>query len=262
MIIDAHTHAHPHKDGFGSRYDSSIEGLIRDLEESEVDKAIVFPIAATTGLISPISNRFVAECCEKYPDKLIGFAAVHPVEDEDPVGALERDVARFGLRGLKVHPRRQGISAAEPKLVPVVAKAAELNIPVAIDCMLGKPTPLRDQLPLTVDDLCKAVPDAKVIMCHAGGWRFMDALAVAVANDNVYLDLSVSLEYFHQTPFEDQFIFMLKQVGAERLIYGSDFPEHSIKDSFVRSRAILVEHGFSEEELSHIFSKNILSLIG
>lgn len=262
MIIDAHTHVHPQADGFGPRYDAGLEAFIRDLDASEVDKAILLPLATVTGMFPPISNEFVAECCSKHPDKLIGFATVYPGQDKDAAGTLERDVARFGLKGLKLHPRHQGMSVADPRVIPVVRKAAELNIPVAIDCMLWKPIPLRDQVPFNVDDLCKAVPEAKVIMCHAGGWRFLDALAVVKVNDNVYMDLSASLEYFHETPFEDQFMFVLKQAGANRLIYGSDFPDRSVKESFVRSKAILEKHGFSGDDLDQIFCRNILSLLG
>lgn len=261
MIIDAHTHIHSEKDGYGSRYDASLEYLIQNLEESEVDKAIVLPIACDTPYVKRTENRFVAECCQKYPDKLIGFASVHPLEDPDPAKRLEHDIKTYNLKGLKIHPRFQGISANDTRLVPLIEKAAELNIPVAIDCLLWKPTPLKMQLPFNIDELCKKVPEAKIIICHAGGFRFLDTLAVAVANDHVYLDLSVSLKYFYNTPFEEQFIFVLKQVGAKRLIYGSDHPQDPLKECFVRSKEILLKHNFSVEDLEFIYSKTILSLI-
>ncbi|HIJ65316.1 MAG TPA: amidohydrolase [Candidatus Hydrogenedentes bacterium] len=262
MIIDAHTHIHPEKDAYGPEFDATPERLLNDLAESEVDKAVVLPLAADSPYAKRTENCFVAEWCAKAPDKLIGFASVHPLEHGDAARRLEHAVTGYGLKGLKLHPRFQGIAADDPRIVPVVEKAAELGVPVAIDCLLWKPTPLRDQLPLNIDALCKRVPAATIIMCHAGGFRFLDALAVAVANDNVYLDVSVSLTYFHGTPFEDQFMFALKQVGAKRLIYGSDHPQHPLHECYIASKAIFETHGFSKEELGCIFSGTFLSLVG
>jgi len=262
MIIDGHTHIHPEKEAFGPAYDATPEFLLEALEESGVDKAVVLPIAATTPYAKRTDNCYVAEWCAKYPQRLVGFASIHPLEDADSTGRLARAVEKYGLKGLKLHPRFQGVAADDPRLIPLVEKAAALGIPVAIDCLLWKPTPLRDQLPFNVDTLCKRVPEAKVIMCHAGGFRFLDALAVAVANDNVYLDVSVSLGYFHDTPFEDQFMFVLKQVGARRLIYGSDHPYCPLKATYLLSKAVFEKHGFSHEDQDWIFGKTMLSLLG
>ncbi len=260
MIVDGHTHVHADRDGLGAPYDATLDFLIENLEASDVDKAVVLAEAVDVPYIKRIENRFVAECCEKHPDKLIGFAAVHPLEENAPE-RLEQDVRRYNLQGLKLHPRFQGVSAADSRLVPLVEKAAELDLPIAIDAFLWKPTPLQLQLPINIDAVCKRVPEAKVIMTHAGGFHFLDALAVAVANDNVYLDVSASLTYFHDTPFEEQFIFVLKQVGAQRVVFGSDHPQEPLKPCYERSKAILQQHGFCEDELAWIFGKTLLSIL-
>ncbi|MBN2307353.1 MAG: amidohydrolase family protein, partial [Candidatus Hydrogenedentes bacterium] len=196
MIVDAHTHIHPDQDGMGARYDATLDFLLENLQNGPVDKAVVLAEAVDVPYIKRIENRFVGECCRRHPDRLIGFASVHPLEP-DAVERLEADVSEYGLQGLKLHPRFQGVAADDARLVPLVEKAVELGIPVAIDAFLWKPTPLRLQLPLNIDALCKRVPEAKIIMCHAGGFHFLDALAVAVANDNVYLEVSSSLGFFH-----------------------------------------------------------------
>ncbi len=261
MIIDAHAYVNPHRDGFGSRFDASLENLVANLNASPVNKAIIFPIAADTPYIKRTTNRYVYECCRQYPELLMGFASVNPVEEPNAAEVLERDVREFNLKGLKVHPRFMGISASDERLVPLVRKAAELGIPVAIDCYLWKPTPLHMQEPFHIDLLCKRVPEANIIMCHTGGFRFLDALAVAKANDNAYFDLSLSLTYFHGTPFEDQFMFVLKSIGARRLIYGSDHPQEELAACYTSASAILSKHGFTEEDQGHIFGGTIAGLL-
>ena len=139
-------------------------------------------------------------------------------------------------------------------------KAAELGVPVAIDCILWKPTPLDEQLPFRIDRLSKRVPDATIIMCHAGGWRFLDALAVVKANDNVYVDTALSLDYFTGTPFEDQFMFVLRQMGP-RVIYGSDHPQATLAGAYGRAREVFTRHGFSQAEQDAVFGGTIARLL-
>lgn len=259
MIVDALTHVHAKPEGFGPDCDATVETLVANIDASPVDKALITAIDAE-GLFGT-SSEYVAECCRRYPDKLIGFASVNPVTDPKAVESFEHYITDLGLCGLKLHPRHQRLSVDDPKVIPVVEKAAELGVPVAICASLWKHAPLKDQLPINIDTLCKHVPEANIIICHAGGFHFMDAFIVAVANDNVYLETSTSLTYFHGTPFEDQFMFTLKQIGAHRVIYGSDHPEAPLKDSYPHSRRILEDHGFSAEDCTRIFGGNILSLL-
>ncbi len=260
MIIDAHTHVHADKDGMGEGHDARLETLISNLEDGPVDKAVILAEAVDVPYVKRIDNEFVAECCKAHPGKLIGFASVHPLENDAPA-QLEQAVRQGGLEGLKLHPRFQGVSAADPRIVPVVEKAVELDVPVAIDALLWKPTPLAIQVPLNIDTLCKRVPAVRIIMSHAGGFRFMDALAVVMANENVYLEVSGALGYFVDTPFEDQFMFVLRQAGAGRVIYGSDYPQQPMRPSFDLAETAFKKHGFGEEERARIFGQNLVALL-
>ena len=167
----------------------------------------------------------------------------------------------LGLRGLKLHPRFQGVPADDPRCVELAASTAERNLPIAVDAFLWKPTPLRIQLPFHIDTLCKQVPNARVIMNHAGGFHFLDALAVLIANDNVWLEFSTSLPYFINTPFKDQFLFVLKQAGPQRVIFGSDHPQKDMAKALQTSREALQETGFSSEDLDWAMGRTFLQVL-
>ena len=261
MIIDAHTHVHPDQDGLGERYDARLETLLAELEHSEVDKAVILAEAIDVPYVKRIENAYVAECCAKHPDKLIGFASIHPFEHANAAKVLEDDVRRFGLQGLKLHPRFQGVGADDPRLVPLVEKAVELDLPIAIDALLWKPTPLKIQMPINIDALCKRVPDARIIISHAGGLQFLDALAVVIANNRVCLEISRTLQFFTGSPFEAQFMFVLKTAGAKRVIYGSDYPQDRLQETYATARALFEKYEFSGEDLEWIFGKTFLSLL-
>lgn len=260
MIIDALTHIHPDPASFGAQYDLSPEFLIKNLRESPVDKAIVTAIEGDNKYCTPTS--FVIDTCEQYPDELIGFASVNPISNPNAVADLENYVTQYGMRGLKLHPRHQHLAADDPRIFPVVEKAAELGIPVAICGSQWKHAPLRDQLPQNIDVLAKQVPEVNIIVCHGGGFHFMDAFVVAIANENVYLETSISMKYFENTPFEDQYMFTLKKIGAHRIVHGSDHPEDPVRVCYDRSVSILERHGFSADEQAQILGGTLLSLIG
>jgi hypothetical protein len=259
MIIDGLTHLHADPRAFGEKYDLSPQFLIENLERSPIDKAVVTAIEGNTRYCTPTS--FVIECCERYPDRLIGFASVNPLTNPRATEDLKRFVEERGMRGLKLHPRHQGFGADNPAIVPVVRLAAELGIPVYICGSQWRNAPLRNQLPQNIDVLCKAVPEAKIVIAHSGGFYFWDAFVVAIANPNVYFETSIALRYFEGTPFEDQYLFTLKQLGACRVIFGSDHPEEPSGQCYTRSRSLLERHGFTNDELEHIFGGTLLSLL-
>ncbi len=260
MVIDAHTHVHADRDGLGERYDARVEHLLRSMDDAGVGKALIMAEAVDVPYIKRIDNRFVAECCARHPDRLIGFASVHPLEP-NAADELVHAVRDLGLMGLKLHPRFQGVAADDARCVELARVAARLGIPIAVDALLWKPTPLRLQLPMNIDGLCKQVPEARIIMNHAGGFHFLDALAVAVANENVYLELSVALPYFCGTPFEDQFLFVLRQVGARRLLFGSDHPQKNMAEALHTTRALLTKAGFTEDDLAWVLGRALLSVL-
>ena len=89
----------------------------------------------------------------------------------------------------------------------------------------------------------------------------MDAFVVAIANDNVYLETSISMKYFQNTPFEDQYMFTLKKIGSNRVVFGSDHPEDPVKTCYERSLEIMTKHDFSGNDQQQIFGGTIQSLI-
>lgn len=253
-VIDAHTHITQNGKWFNTEYDASVERLLREMEEAGIEKVLLLPI------VPYISNEFIYRVCNEYPDKFVGFASVEPLKVK-AVEELEKAVVRYELRGLKLHPRLQMFRPNDDRLFKLYKKAEELEIPIIFDCILNRPTPLRDQLPILYDDVARVIPDTPIILAHMGGFRFLDILAVANKNKNIYIDTSITLEYFCGSPFQEQIKFVFGKIGYDRVIYGSDFPERSLVATLISTKKILIEFGISNESLNKIFYKNIFKLI-
>jgi len=253
-IIDAHTHITEDGKWFNTNYDASLTRLLNEMEEAKLGKVIILPIAPY------ISNEFIYRVCREYPDKIIGFASVEPLRVK-AIEELEKAIIKYELRGLKLHPRFQMFKPNDERLFRLYKKVEELEIPIIFDCILNRPAPLKDQLPVLYDDVARIIPDTPIILAHMGGFRFLDALAVANKNKNIYIDVSLTLEYFYRTPFQEHMRFVLEKIGYDRVIYGSDFPERNLTESLFKIRKILVEFGVNKSSLSNIFGKNIRKLL-
>ena len=254
-MIDAHVHITENGKWFNTDYDASVERLIESLEESKIDKAVILPIAPF------ISNDFVANVCKEYPDKLIGFASVNPLEGMKAAEVLEKDVKKYNLKGLKLHPRLQDFDLKDPRLIPVFQKCAELKIPIVIDAFPGMNLSSNESIPLLIGKIASAVPEVNITIAHAGGYKILDTLFVAKSYKNIYLDISYTPFYFQGSSIEKDIKFVIKKIGANRCIYGSDHPELELSNTFDLTVKLLKMYGLSEEEMNSILGNTISSLI-
>jgi predicted TIM-barrel fold metal-dependent hydrolase len=205
-------------------------------------------------------NEWLLAELEKWP-QLRGFATLNP-RDPDAPERLQRYVAA-GLVGVKVHPPVHGITLNDPALEPFWSAAEELAIPVHVHTGAHGRL-LKTYQPLLLDEVAHAHPKLNIIMEHVGGYAFFhEALAVLNNNPNVYAGITQASGRapLYEIPLE-RIQVLLKNVGAQRLIYGLDYPwnpdnEQAIVDDlrWVRS------WGLSREETEAILGGNMLRLI-
>ena len=204
MIIDAHCHA-----GLGQEMSApwttraDPEVTLARMAEAGIDRTIIFPIN-NTDFERP--NHEIAEICARYPGKFIGFAKHDPESESGRIRALlKREVESLGLKGLKLHrlPTRE-----------VLDTVTELRIPV-----LYHPEKVSN-----FHLIASEYPQVPFIMAHLGSFASEDwkehlaAIDVARRYSNVYLETSsvVFLKFLERA---------VKELGAEKLIFGSDGPE-------------------------------------
>ena len=88
-----------------------------------------------------------------------------------------------------------------------------------------------------------------------GGYECMNFLVMAKQLDNVYLDLSFSINYFKNSSIKDQLLFCCKSLKCNKIFYGSDYPELDLKKSIdIHEKNFL--KNFTKSEKNKIFYKN------
>ena len=251
MIIDAHCHFWS-KDWFLSMMgdkiedmakelgitnldnlaDGSLDRLLQDMDNAGIDKTVILPTDA--GFIFPERgftfrdlNDKAGAYLKKAPDRIIAFAGIDPRRGPSGVDELKRCVEEMGFTGLKLWTVA-GFAPDDISYYPLYETAARLGVNVLVHTGLGpSDTYLWSCQPIRVDRMAVDFREVNFIMAHAGNPWFDEALAVALKNPNVYLDLSALQPMALNFPFGlAQLLSQAKlmHMGVNKVLFGSDWP--------------------------------------
>jgi predicted TIM-barrel fold metal-dependent hydrolase len=161
--------------------------------------------------------------------KLVPIATVHPYDGQAALDEVAR-VAGLGARVLKLHPHTQQFDIADPRVLALVERAGALGVVVLMDnagIVAGDSEHLFN--------LAARAPKTIFVFAHLGGmhFRFWNMLALArtakgFGLENVYFDLSGTVVLVADSPLEAEFVWTLRNVGVDRVLLGSDYPQISL----------------------------------
>lgn len=201
----------------------TLQHLSKIMNGLGIDKAVLF--APFTYQIPEGSYR-----CNQWLWKLIrnkkqfyGFITVHPL-DLDSLNILN-EFANKGFVGIKFHPVIFRVCLDDPAIEPFYTEAERLNLPIVFHTGIHG-WRVEYYTPVLLDKIAQDHPRLKIIVEHMGGYEFFhQALAVVRNNPNCYAGISTVLQendtwYIPQNELKH----LLRTVGSERIIYGTDFP--------------------------------------
>ena len=258
MIIDAHAHIFPDKiadkaaEGIGgfynitAKYDGTLGTLLEQGSAAGVDKFLVQSVATVPEQVRSINN-YISECVSRYPDRLIGFGAMHP-DFEDIVGETERIVS-LGLKGIKLHSDFQRFNLDE-KRAYAIYEAAEGRLPILFH--IGDPR-YDYSAPERLMRVVKRFPKLTVIAAHLAGWTMWDKGAEIFEGSGIYADCSSSL--YALAP--DRAAKLIRTIGADKVFWGTDYPLWGAAEELERFRSLPL----SDEEKDKILGGNITRLL-
>lgn len=267
MLIDFHTHAFP--DAIAARAlallvermekrqgasilpiaDGTAAGLIRLMDEENVDMSVLLPIATRPGNSASV-NRF-AKSLES--DRIVAFGSVHPMQ-HDWEAALE-EIGRCNFPGIKLHPEFQEFFVDSPESIRVLKKCAALGLIVVFHA--GEDVGYEPPVHATPIRLLRAMdksPGAKVVAAHMGGFRMWDDVAKYLADTPCYIDTA----YVQKEMPRDTCLGLIRLFGADRVLFASDSPWSRPR---TESWAFLETLGLSDAEKNLISHENALRLL-
>ena len=263
MIIDFHTHIFP--DNFACRAMETLsrragipyaapavaDALLSAMDEAGVDRSVVLHVVTKEAQHENVL-RFAAEVCS---DRLISFGSVLPTS----VRALEYvwKISDEGLKGIKLHPALQRFRPDDRKFFPIYDLARALNLILTFHVGFDPSYPEEMQArPDAIANVARNFPGLRIVAAHLGGLRMADDVLDSLAGSaDIYMDTAYCAgSWLDKGRFRD----IVRKHGANRVLFGSDYPWHLPKDEICAVRGLDI----SEEEKTMILGGNAAQLLG
>jgi predicted TIM-barrel fold metal-dependent hydrolase len=268
MIVDIHTHIFPEK--IASRSITSLEekaginattnGMLSGLQKSAIDAGIdysvVMPVVTKVEQFDSV-NKYAAylnENCQEADAKIISFGGIHP-DDEDYISHLKA-IKDMGIKGIKLHPDYQRTMIDDKKYLNIIYKASELDLAILVHAGVDIGLPeLVHCPPNRAFKMLKETQAEKVILAHYGGYEQWDLVEEYLVGEKVYFDTSFLVGRID----EEHFLRIAKKHGTDKILFGSDSPWTSQKDSLKFIKNLNLDEQ-NKEQILGFNAKNLLGI--
>jgi predicted TIM-barrel fold metal-dependent hydrolase len=186
-------------------------------------------------------------------DRFIVCGSVKPTAKDAPKKIGEYRLK--GLKGIKVHPNFARFYPNDKAAWPCYEAAEKCNLPVLFHCGRTGQEPKKGiaNMLYTEDyadiknfsEPVETFPRVRFVFCHSGALQNEQAIGIAKKNKNVWMDV--------QGQGVDNIRKMIRELGAERLMFGSDFPFYPLATLLAR---MLVATEKDKTARRMIFSEN------
>ncbi|MGH3501058.1 MAG: amidohydrolase family protein [Nocardioidaceae bacterium] len=276
-----------HRQGFRyplhrSFYD--LEVRVRAMDERRVDRAVVS--MAPPMFMYWTEGGEATDFCRRSNDALARFTrdsggritavATLPMQDPDAAASeLRRAVGELGLRGAEVGPRVEDVPLDDPAVRSVLATAAELDVPLILHPYYVGSRPGLEEFYLTnlignpletticagrliFSGLLDEIEDLELVLMHGGGFlpyqigRMDHGHRVRPESRGCRYDPSRYLSRFWfdtVTHAAGPLRFLVDMVGADHVVFGTDFPYDMAAGAFEEQVA---GTGLDERDLAHV----------
>lgn len=253
-IIDCHCHIYPEKiaekavESIGKfyslpmRYNGTAAQMVSESRAAGITHSVVFSVATKPSQVASINN-FIAEEVSAL-GSLTGLGAVHP-ESADQRADIE-NIVSLGLKGVKLHPDIQGYGIDDERCEKIYGICRDCGLTVLIhlgDLRYDYSNPNR------LIPVLKKFKGLKIIGAHLGGWSlWKEAEEQLKGFEDFRVDCSSSLAFMPPEQARD----IIRGYGAERVLFGTDYPMWDFGDELERFDALKL----SGREADMILYKN------
>jgi predicted TIM-barrel fold metal-dependent hydrolase len=267
MIIDSHVHLHPTEEvgkmvleKIGLPYYSygTPDDYVNDMKSAGIDRGVIVSFALdnqiknnnfwTVAITRPGRNKPA-----KYP-MLIPFISVSPtMKGRTMIEELEHKY-NWGMKGLKFHPVAQEFAPDDERMWPVYEWMTKHDLPITTHSgfnvdgksMFGEP---ERWIPVLEE-----FSDLKLILAHMGGGSWDMSIEIADRFPQVMFDTAIAISYIDSpTTLDDEgAVDLIRTIGSERILFGSDYPWINPKKDIGRINGLNI----SDNDKKLILGKN------
>jgi predicted TIM-barrel fold metal-dependent hydrolase len=204
----------------------SAEELVRNMDERGISRSVVLNIGWESQDMCCRTNDYIIESISRYPERLIGFCAVQPLDAQAAIREIDRCSA-CGIKGIgELRPDVQGfdLNRNEPLDALIEAIVREkMVLSLHASEPVGHEYPGKGNIvPGLLYDFIKNYPQLKVILAHFGGGLPFYELMPEVKQflKNTYYDTAAAPFLYSPNIYGA----LMDIIGSKKLLFGSDWP--------------------------------------
>lgn len=276
MTIDFHTHIFPEKIAartieklenmahIKAFTDGREECLIASMEQAGVDLSIVLPVVTRPEQFDTV-NKFAVQLNEKYQGKkrrLLSFGGIHP--DTPNYKEQLQLIHSWGLPGIKLHPDYQDTYIDDLKYMRIFDYASQLGLIMVIHA--GVDVAFPDNVRCTPKRIRKVLDEVapeNMVLAHYGSFGLWEEAEELLVGQNVYFDTAYTFGFIQ----DEQFLRILKNHGADNILFATDSPWSGQKESLSYLRHLAVhskennKENINASDLEKITGQNAIRLL-
>lgn len=242
MIIDIHAHL------WGNAVNDSKTQIIRSAQLFGFNKVFISSILSYNPNQEDIDvlNEQTLQFMKDEPDLIGGFVYLNP-RHKNTIEVMKKNIDN-GMQGVKLWV---AVLCDDHLVDPIAEKCIDMQIPVLVHSFYKATGQLEyETTSVHVRNLALRYPKLKIIMAHMGGNPYHGMRCIADL-PNVFPDIS-------GTPIgKGEIDYAISQVGADRLIFGTDMPYGG------RQCIAQVEDSLlSAEDKEKVYYQNALKVLG
>ena len=259
-FIDFHCHVYPDANApkaadsirkfyrLGDDYmDGRVETLLDYGTRAGVEKFVILPVSLRPTNTRHINDFIIGEVAKQ--PRFFGYGTIH-AGMQDLCEEVEY-IQNNGLLGIKMHTDCQVFPIDDPRLFPVYDMVQD-KLPILFHMGdqrydYSHPKRLRKVLDL--------FPKLQVIAAHFGGYTMYELAAEELKDKDCFFDVSSSLMFMEEGVAERY----INRHGAERFVYGSDYPMWNPVVEMERFQRLKLTDT-QKEQIAHITAEQILGI--
>jgi predicted TIM-barrel fold metal-dependent hydrolase len=213
-----------------------------------------YPAAGAEGGLTPV-NDAVARYCSMAPDRFPAMLAA--VDQRDTGQALEeidRCVEVHGVRGFVWHHHFLGTFLDDPRMRPLIARIHEHGLPVFVHLMASSFLESPWRLQSLADEFSETTFVALDGFSSVNQAQWMGY--IAEKHPKILFDTGMATSVSHG------FVEFIDRVGAERLLFGSDFYSQPTFFTIPAMLYELVNSPIAPEDLRKVLGDNARRVLG
>lgn len=277
-IIDGHTHTFSTEEvarkiieSFNRIYSIEFENpgtsdtgdILQNMSRMGIDYSIMANFAPAK--ILDANNLWTLETAAEHA-RLIPLVSFHP----DMPGSIRELLEAYiekGAKGVKLHPMAQGFDPRDSRLDPLYEGCSHTGLPVVFHCGRVSNARLNEYSDLdTLLPVIQRYPRIHFILTHMVDGNAGAVMRLAQEYGNISFDTSIVITGYppimrvNEPSWlnDDEVVDIIAGIGAERVIFGSDYPWGSPGPDARRILGMKLD----EHQKRRIFSENAIRVFG